>query len=92
MMTLDSNGPSAATPSIDTLRYDSRALATALTTLSRAEIESMLEDISRLETRITKLSVAGQQDAMMHLVTDGLRRLTFFLDAVQRYKDENGQE
>ena len=71
-------------------RYDSKSLATALKTLSRSEVETMLEQVSSLETRIQKLHVSGEEDEMMRVVSDGLSRLSYFLDAVKRYKDEIG--
>lgn len=70
--------------------YDSKPLTTALVALSRDEIDSMLHHINSLETQIEKLAINGHEDEMMHLVSDGLRRLTYFLDAVKRHKAEMG--
>jgi hypothetical protein len=75
-------------PTIETSLYNAKPLAVALATLSRAEIESMLANIISLETHIAKLDIAGHEDEMMHLVTEGLHRLTYFLDAVRQHKDE----
>jgi hypothetical protein len=72
--------------------YDSKPLTTALVALSEAEIDSMLHHISSLEAQIAKLSVGGVEDEMMHMVTDGLRRLNYFLDAVKRHKNEIGDQ
>ena len=72
-------------------QYDSKPLAIALNALSRVEIDSMLANIASLETQIAKLNISGHEDTMMHMVTDGLNRLTYFLDAVRKYKDESGE-
>jgi len=66
--------------------YDVKPLAAALTTLSITEIEAMLVNIASLETQIAKLNVAGE-DVMMRVVTEGLNRLTYLLDAVKMHKD-----
>jgi len=73
---------------VDTLPYDSKPLATALAALSPVEIESMLGQISSLETQIARLNIRGHEDAMMQMVTDGLRRLTYFLDMVKRHQQD----
>ncbi|MBL8156381.1 MAG: hypothetical protein JNM70_19530 [Anaerolineae bacterium] len=77
-------------PAIDSSPYDSSLLAAALAMLSRDEIDSMLSQIASLEMQIAKLTIAGHEDAMMHLVTQGLQRLTYLLDATLRYKNETG--
>lgn len=78
-------------PTIDSSPYDSTLLAAALAMLSRDEVESMLSQIASLEMQIAKLTVVGHEDAMMHLVTQGLQRLTYLLDATLRYKNETGE-
>lgn len=78
-------------PPDGTPAYDSKALADALMVLSQSEIESMLVHIAGLETYLLKLDTAGRDDAMMRRVTDGLRLLTYLLDAVQRHKDDAGE-
>ncbi|MBI5670226.1 MAG: hypothetical protein HZC41_19710 [Chloroflexi bacterium] len=70
--------------------YDARGLAAALTTLSMADIQTMLLHIAALEAQLTKLDAAGQDDAMLRRVTDSLRLLTYLLDAVQRHKEDTG--
>ena len=52
----------------------------------------MIGHITSLETQIARLSIAGHEDAMMHIVTDGLNRLGYFLDAVKRHKIETGDD
>jgi hypothetical protein len=93
-MTIRPQQPSKLAPiqTVELPPYDSKPLATALATLSQAEIESMLVNIATLETQIAKLNIAGHEDAMMHIVTDGLRRLTYFLDAVKKHKTETGDD
>lgn len=86
--------PEAATaiPAVNTPAYDSRPLADALTTLSLDEIEQMIVNVTSLEAQIARLNIAGHEDAMMQVVTDGLNRLSYLLDAVKRHKEAAAQE
>jgi hypothetical protein len=81
---------SAKTQTPEALPYDSRPLTAALSALSQDEIDSMLGNIANLETQLARLNIATNEDAMLRLVTEGLQRLTFFLDAVKRHNDEPG--
>ncbi len=81
-----------AIPVVNAPAYDSRPLAEALTTLSLDEIERMIVNVASLETQIAKLNVAGHEDDMMQVVTDGLNRLSYLLDAVKRHKEVVAQE
>jgi hypothetical protein len=72
------------------LKYDSQNLANALSQLSRAEIDDMLGHISALEHQLIRLQTDGHDDDMLQLVTDGLFRLTYVLDAVKQHKSETG--
>jgi hypothetical protein len=92
MINKHKNSKSVEIPIVDVPSYDSTALISALNGLNRSEIESMLGNISSLETQIAKLNTTGREDAMLHLVTDGLRRLTYLLDSVKRHKDDTGQD
>jgi hypothetical protein len=72
--------------------YDSKPLMASLAALSPTEIESMLVTIASLENQMAKLNIGGNEDEMLHLVTQGLNRLTFFLDAVKKHKDDRGDD